>query len=85
MSSGSDTSGPEHRDQQRVHELLTDKSGKSLLLLGNEAIVRGALEAGVAAAAAYPGTPSSEIGDNLFQLAQEPASGRRLTPYCSEL
>jgi indolepyruvate ferredoxin oxidoreductase alpha subunit len=75
MSSGSNTSGPEHWGQQRMHELLTDESGKSLLLLGNEAIVRGAMEAGVAVAAAYPGTPSSEIADNLFQLAQEPAAG----------
>ncbi|MDR1665341.1 MAG: indolepyruvate ferredoxin oxidoreductase subunit alpha [Clostridiales bacterium] len=31
------------------------------LLLGNEAIARGAYEAGVTVAAAYPGTPSTEI------------------------
>lgn len=31
------------------------------LMLGNEAIARGAYEAGVTVAAAYPGTPSSEI------------------------
>src|SRR5512143_331691 len=31
------------------------------LLSGNEAIARGAWEAGVTVAAAYPGTPSSEI------------------------
>ncbi|QGT99551.1 Indolepyruvate oxidoreductase subunit IorA [Candidatus Syntrophocurvum alkaliphilum] len=31
------------------------------LMLGNEAIARGAYEAGVSVAAAYPGTPSSEI------------------------
>ena len=31
------------------------------LLMGNEAIVRGALEAGVNVATGYPGTPSSEI------------------------
>ena len=30
-------------------------------LTGNEAIARGAWEAGVAVAAAYPGTPSTEI------------------------
>ncbi len=42
-----------------------------MLLLGNEAIVRGALEAGAAVAAAYPGTPSSEIGNNLFFISQE--------------
>jgi indolepyruvate ferredoxin oxidoreductase alpha subunit len=54
-----------------MHPLLTEKAGKRLLLLGNEAIVRGALEAGVAFATTYPGTPSSEIGDNLFRIASE--------------
>ncbi len=55
-----------------MHTLLTNEPGKKLLLLGNEAIVRGALEAGMAVSAAYPGTPSSEIGNNLFMLNQEP-------------
>jgi indolepyruvate ferredoxin oxidoreductase alpha subunit len=54
-----------------MHPLLTQEVGKKLLLLGNEAIVRGALEAGVAFATTYPGTPSSEIGDNFFQIASE--------------
>ncbi len=36
-----------------------------LLLLGNEAVARGAWEAGVQVAAAYPGTPSTEIVTNL--------------------
>jgi len=40
------------------------------LLLGNEAAVRGALEAGVGVAASYPGTPSSEIGDVLGIIAK---------------
>ena len=31
------------------------------LLSGNEAIARGAFEAGVKVASAYPGTPSTEI------------------------
>ncbi|QUH24388.1 indolepyruvate ferredoxin oxidoreductase subunit alpha [Serpentinicella alkaliphila] len=34
------------------------------LLTGNEAIARGAYEAGVTVAAAYPGTPSTEILEN---------------------
>ena len=34
------------------------------LLLGNEAVARGAWEAGVRVAAAYPGTPSTEILTN---------------------
>lgn len=40
-------------------------------LLGNEAIVRGALEAGVNYVAGYPGTPSSEIVEGLARAAKE--------------
>ncbi|MDJ0884903.1 MAG: indolepyruvate ferredoxin oxidoreductase subunit alpha [Desulfobacterales bacterium] len=54
-----------------MHKLLTDQPGQRMLMLGNEAIARGALEAGVAFAATYPGTPSSEISLNLFQVARE--------------
>ena len=36
-----------------------------VLLSGNEAIARGAYEAGVKVASAYPGTPSTEIFENL--------------------
>jgi indolepyruvate ferredoxin oxidoreductase alpha subunit len=52
-------------------ELLNGKAGKRLLLLGNEAIVRGALEAGVALAATYPGTPASEIGDRFYEISRQ--------------
>ena len=44
---------------------------KKLLLLGNEAIARGAIEAGVAVATTYPGTPSSEISLNFFEISRE--------------
>ena len=54
-----------------MHKLLTDKPGSKMLLLGNEAIARGAIEAGVAFATTYPGTPSSEISLNLFQISHE--------------
>ena len=54
-----------------MHKLLTDSAGSPMLMLGNEAIARGAIEAGVAFGTAYPGTPSSEISTNLFQVAQE--------------
>ena len=54
-----------------MHKLLTDAKGKEMLLLGNEAIARGALEAGVSFATCYPGTPSSEIPDNLFNISKE--------------
>ncbi len=35
--------------------------GNKVILLGNEAIARGIVEAGCEVASAYPGTPSSEI------------------------
>ncbi len=54
-----------------MHKLLTDSPGEKMLLLGNEAIARGALEAGVAFATCYPGTPSSEIPENFFKISQE--------------
>ena len=54
-----------------MHKLLTDTPGKEMLLLGNEAIARGALEAGVSFATCYPGTPSSEIPENFFKISQE--------------
>ncbi len=41
------------------------------LLMGNEAIAHGAVEAGVKVAAAYPGTPSSEILETLATMARE--------------
>ncbi len=52
-------------------DLLSDEIGKKELLLGNEAIVRGAIEGGCALAATYPGTPSSEIGNTLHKIAKD--------------
>lgn len=37
------------------------------IMLGNEAIARGAYEAGVKVSAAYPGTPSTEISENIVK------------------
>jgi len=54
-----------------MHKLLSDNPGKKMLLLGNEAIARGAIEAGVAFGSTYPGTPSSEISLALFQVSQQ--------------
>jgi len=54
-----------------MHELLKGKPGDRMLLLGNEAITRGAIEAGLAFASAYPGTPSSEVALNFYQIKQE--------------
>jgi len=52
-------------------ELVTASEGARLLLLGNEAIVRGALEAGVDFVTTYPGTPASEIGDTFAGIADQ--------------
>ena len=38
---------------------------EKIIMLGNEAIARGVYEAGVKVASAYPGTPSTEICENL--------------------
>ncbi len=54
-----------------MHELLITATDRPHFLLGNEAIVRGALESGVRVVAAYPGTPSSEIVDRFYQLGPE--------------
>lgn len=40
------------------------------VMLGNEAIARGAYEAGVKVSAAYPGTPSTEISENLVKYPE---------------
>lgn len=50
---------------------VLEKPGKKVVLLGNEAIVRGALEAGVGFVAAYPGTPSSEVPITFSTIAKK--------------
>ena len=40
------------------------------IMLGNEAIARGAYEAGVKVSAAYPGTPSTEISENIVKYQE---------------
>ncbi len=51
--------------------LLQDKPESRVLLLGNEAIARGVLEAGIGVVTTYPGTPASEIGDSISAIAAE--------------
>ncbi len=41
-----------------------------VIMLGNEAIARGAYEAGVKVSAAYPGTPSTEISENIVKYKE---------------
>ena len=55
--------------KDKNHFLLSDEE-KVHFLLGNEAIARGAIEAGVGVATTYPGTPSSEVGDTLSVIAK---------------
>ncbi|MCK9230722.1 MAG: thiamine pyrophosphate-dependent enzyme [Syntrophales bacterium] len=54
-----------------MSKLIEMREGELHLLMGNEALARGALEAGMQVAAAYPGTPSSEILKNLAGVASE--------------
>ncbi|AMK13872.1 indolepyruvate ferredoxin oxidoreductase alpha subunit IorA [methanogenic archaeon mixed culture ISO4-G1] len=49
---------------------LLAEGGKQLLL-GNEAITRGLIEAGTGFASTYPGTPSSEVGNILEKISAD--------------
>lgn len=51
--------------------LISKDTGKRVLLLGNEAVARGAIEAGVKVATGYPGTPSTEIVDSLSRIGKQ--------------
>jgi indolepyruvate ferredoxin oxidoreductase alpha subunit len=50
---------------------LLSSAKTEVLFMGNEAIARGALEAGVSVVSGYPGTPSSEVIENLAEVAPE--------------
>ncbi len=50
---------------------MEEKAGTRVLMMGNEAIARGAVEAGISVAASYPGTPSSEIMGTLAGWAKK--------------
>ena len=52
-------------------EILLNKPGQKIILLGNEAIVRGALESGVNFVSTYPGTPASEIGNIFYKISKK--------------
>lgn len=54
-----------------VSDVKIRQAGTQAFLLGNEAIARGAIEAGVDVVACYPGTPSSEISDTLSAVAKD--------------
>ena len=58
------------RELVEIHEHHMEDS-VGILMSGNEAIARGALEAGVGFCASYPGTPSTEITEALMEKATE--------------
>ncbi len=51
--------------------MTANAPGAVVLMQGNEAIVRGAVEAGIHFAASYPGSPSSQILGMLGKIARE--------------
>ena len=51
--------------------MFANKETRKVLLMGNEAIARGAIEAGVQVVASYPGTPSSEVTESLVDQVSE--------------
>ena len=52
-------------------DILKENPGEVCVMSGNEACARGALEAGVAVATSYPGSPTTYILDNLSYAAQK--------------
>ncbi|MHA1738989.1 MAG: thiamine pyrophosphate-dependent enzyme [Candidatus Heimdallarchaeota archaeon] len=54
----------------QIHPLLKAAPHKELLL-GNDAYVRGMIEAGVKVATCYPGSPTSEIGVRLAEITEQ--------------
>ena len=53
----------------KAETLLNTKTHR--ILMGNEAMGRGLVEAGVSLAASYPGTPASEILAAVVAFAKE--------------
>lgn len=54
-----------------AHPIAEDFEGKRVLLSGNEAVARGAVEAGVKVAASYAGSPSTQIMETLALVAHD--------------
>lgn len=53
------------------NKIVNGKPGTEKFFLGNEAIVRGAIESGIDIYTFYPGTPSSEVGENFMEIFRE--------------
>jgi len=54
-----------------MNQLALNEKGRTILAMGNDAIVRGGLEAGLGYFSTYPGTPASEIGEGYLALRKE--------------
>ncbi len=52
-------------------KIAVDKPNNFILLNGDEAVARGAIEAGVKVATSYPGTPATEILEALAEASKE--------------
>ncbi len=53
------------------NKIVKGKPGTEKFFLGNEAIVRGAIESGIDVYTFYPGTPSSEVGESFMEIYKE--------------
>jgi indolepyruvate ferredoxin oxidoreductase alpha subunit len=53
------------------NKIVEGKSSDEKFFLGNEAIVRGALESGIDIYTYYPGTPSSEVGEIFMEIFKQ--------------
>jgi len=53
-----------------MNPVFQDAPGKTVLMMGNEAIARGAIEGGVDFTSSYPGSPASEIQEVLARAAK---------------
>jgi indolepyruvate ferredoxin oxidoreductase alpha subunit len=51
--------------------IALDEPGARMLLMGNEAVARGAIEAGIGVASAYPGSPTSEVLPTIASVAKD--------------
>jgi len=54
-----------------IFAVALDQPGRSVVMTGNEAVARGAIEAGVGYAACYPGSPTAEVLPTLAQLGDK--------------
>jgi indolepyruvate ferredoxin oxidoreductase alpha subunit len=54
-----------------MENIAIDAPDEIVLLMGNEAVARGAIEAGIGVATAYPGSPSSEVLGTIAEVAKK--------------